>query len=347
MTAGRVLESDSESLRTWSTRRYFIGVDSGGTRTRALLADETGRVFGGGHAGSANRNHHTRHQILSNLRQAICAAIVESPSDYSLSTIFLGVGGVSTDADCDAIKTIVREIPEISPDSRVVVRNDTAIALTGGLAGRPGMALIAGTGSVCFGVNGRGEQWTCGGWGALADDIGSASWVGLRAVQAAVRAVDGRSEDTRLRKVVFDFLNLRHPRELIDRVHNQGLERADLGRLAPLVVEVCQQGDNAAAEILREAARGLSEMVLPTVQRLFGDDQCDLALIGGFALSGFPFQAMLTEQIETIAPNVQVREPEMPPVQGAVLEALRADGIAWTADILANLSSATTTALRC
>ena len=134
--------------------------------------------------------------------------------------------------------------------------NDTVAGLTGGLSGRPGLALIAGTGSACLGVNAHGERWLCGGWGALADDVGSAPWVGLRALQAAVRAEDGRAGPTALRDIVFGFLGLTEPRQFISRVHNQGLERAELGRLAPLVADACRSGDGAAGHDLARRGGG-------------------------------------------------------------------------------------------
>uniref|UniRef100_UPI0025EC365E hypothetical protein n=1 Tax=Deinococcus sp. TaxID=47478 RepID=UPI0025EC365E len=82
-----------------------------------------------------------------------------------------------------------------------------------------------------------------------------------------------------------------------------------------------------------------SEMVQVTAKKLFGDKGCELVLVGGLALSGAPFQPMLIERIQTDCPQVRVCDPEMSPVKGAVLEALRADGVAWTPDILANLKA--------
>ncbi len=323
------------------TQTLYLGVDGGGTGTRVLLADRSGRVQGVGYAGSTNRNHYPRERVQANLRDAIRAALgdVAQKNPASVSTLFLGVGGVSTEADRRDVRAVAQEIPEIGPDVRVVVENDTRVGLTGGLSGRPGVALVAGTGSACFGVNGRGEKWLCGGWGALADDVGSAPWVGLRALQAAVQAEDGRLAPTRLRDIVFEFLGLTEPRQFISRVHNDGLERAELGRLAPLVAEAYRDGDAAAGAILHDAAASLTALAAVTVRRLFGDAPCELILVGGLALSGAPFQPMLTDRLEREMPSLSVRAPEMSPVQGAVLEALRTDGQPWTEQVIANLSS--------
>jgi N-acetylglucosamine kinase-like BadF-type ATPase len=231
-------------------------------------------------------------------------------------------------------------LPEIEQTTKIRVENDTRIGLTGGLAGRPGIVLISGTGSACYGANDAGEQWLCGGWGAIADDIGSAPWIGTRALRAVVQAEDGRMPPTLLRKMVFDYLELQEPRQLIHRLHNEGLDRAEIGRLAPLVVEAFRQGDDAASKIIHDAAKGLSELLKATVDRLFGSSPCEMILVGGLALSGPPFQPLLMENIHNLTPNVTVRKPELAPVQGAVLEAMREAGIAWTDQILASLKLA-------
>jgi N-acetylglucosamine kinase-like BadF-type ATPase len=312
--------------------RLYLGVDGGGTNTRALAADGRGRIFGSGRSGSTNRNHYPRDEVRSNLRHALLEAAGSKPIDDAV--IFLGMCGVSTDADRADIISVAREITEIDPRVQIVVENDARIALTGGLSGRPGIVLIAGTGSACFGINGEGKTYWCGGWGALADDAGSGPWVGMRAIQAAVRAEDARLDPTSLRDLVFQFLELREPRELIDRVHNRGLSREELGMLAPPVIAAAQQGDRVAVRIVRDATAELSLLVSTTASKLFGGKSCELILTGGLALSGPPFQTLLIDRIRQDMPTIQVRDPEMSPVQGAVLEAFARNGIAWTGAIL-------------
>jgi glucosamine kinase len=328
-------EKDAPAVDT--SRRCYLGIDSGGTNTRAMLADETGTVWGIGQAGSANPNHYPPALVAENLRQAICMAMDTLPGPLPFSGVFMGASGVSTARDRDEMCAILQGLPEMGHETRVVVESDTLIGLTGGLAGRPGLVLVAGTGSACYGVNALGQSFLCGGWGAVADDVGSAPWIGVRAIQAAVLAQDGRIPPTRLREIVFDYLQLQDPRELIYRLHNQGLDRADFGRLAPLVLEAYGSGDAAAAGIVREAVAGLATLVRVTKDRLFGEANCEMILVGGLALSGFPFQPLLQDEIRAVAPGVLVCEPELSPVQGAVLEAMRLGGVAWSDQTVLNL----------
>lgn len=317
--------------------RYFLGVDGGGTYTRALLANAEGELLGSACVGSSNRNHYSREQVQQNLRQALLGAMGGVASGEDLAGIFLGMCGVSTDDDRNDILSIVLDIAEIPVTVPVQVENDAWIGLAGGLPGRSGMVLIAGTGSACFGLTQDGRSQWCGGWGALADDVGSAPWIGTRALQAAVRCEDGRVGHTLLRDAVFDFLGLREPRKLIDRVHNQGLTREEIGQLAPKVVQAYELGDVEAVKIISDAVVELSLLVATVAEGLFHHQPSELILVGGLALSGKPFQDLLIERITLDSPEVSVPEPEMSPVQGAVLEALREGGVRCGAEILARV----------
>ena len=87
---------------------------------------------------------------------------------------------------------------QLAPEGRIGADDDARIALAGGLMGRSGFALIAGTGSVSIGLNTSGEIVRAGGWGPMFDDVGAGHWLGLEAMRAAVRAFDGRAENTLL-----------------------------------------------------------------------------------------------------------------------------------------------------
>lgn len=319
--------------------QYYLGIDGGGSNTRATLADGTGHVVGTGLSGSANRNHYGAEQARRSLREAVLSAFAGLPAGTRPAAVHCGMSGVSTDSDRQEIIDLTRGIPEIGLEARVAVDNDAIAGLTGGLAGRPGLVLIAGTGSACLGVDGYGAKRWCGGWGALADDAGSAPWLGLRALQAAVRAEDGRAEPTVLLKIVLDYLGLTEPRRLLHRIHNQGFERAEMGGLAPLVAAAARSGDTTAEAILQEAALELSGLASVVAGLLFGMAPCEMILVGGLARSGPPFRTMLMGRLRRDIPNLRVVEPALTPVQGAVLEALRLGGRPWTEQIFDNLAA--------
>ncbi|MBK8980526.1 MAG: hypothetical protein IPM29_31880 [Planctomycetes bacterium] len=297
-----------------------LGIDGGGSRTRAALVDAGGRILGAAAGASINPRHHDLQQVrarLAELAERACGATAPA-------TAFLALGGISTRNDAAAVEATARGIPALR-DASVHVDNDACAALTGGLAGRPGMVLIAGTGSACLGIGADGRRHWCGGWESLADDAGSAYWIAVEAVRAAVRVEDGRLPPSRLRDLVFDRWAATESRALAERLARSDVDRERIAALAPAVVALAAT-DVLAAAIVDRAADELAQLVAVTAARLFAPRPSQVILTGGLAQSGPPFTPLLTSRIERLGLGVAVVEPVLPPVLGAVLEAGRLAG---------------------
>jgi glucosamine kinase len=301
----------------------FLGIDGGGSHTRAVMADADGRITGSGVGASINPRHHDVPTIRERLRELVRRA--RGSRVAPVSSAFLSLGGISTRADAEAVEATAAEIDELR-GAKVKVANDAIAALVGGLAGRPGMVLIAGTGSACYGVSADGRTHWCGGWEHRADDAGSAYWIAIEALRAAVRVEDGRLPPSAVRDLVFNRWPLSEPRALAERLSRGDLDRASLATLAPEVIALV--ATDALAELIVDRAAGeLAQMVAVTAARLFATDPSELILTGGLARSGAPFTPLLVSRIEAMARGVSVVEPELPPVLGAVIEAARPAGL--------------------
>jgi N-acetylglucosamine kinase-like BadF-type ATPase len=312
--------------------KRFLGIDGGGTHTRAVLVDAEGLILGAAAGASINPRHYGRDVLRSRL-EALADAV--DATRGAIDAAFLALGGISTAADAAEVAAIALEIPALAP-ARVTVENDAIGALSGGLAGRPGMVLIAGTGSACLGIAADGRRWWCGGWEALADDGGSAYWMAVEAIRSAVRQEDGRVPAGALRDLVFTRWDLAEPRELARRLSSPDVDRAAVASLAPHVIALAAT-DAEASRIVARAADELAQLVAVTAGKAFGGGPCELILTGGLANSGPPFTPMLVARIAEAAPGVTVVAPELPPALGAVLEAMKSLGVPPGAGCLARL----------
>jgi len=311
----------------------ILGVDGGGSHTRAVMADTDGRVVGSGVGASINPRHHDAPTIRERLRELVRRS--RGSRAEPVSAAFLSLGGISTRADAEAVEAIAAEIDELA-GAKVKVANDAIAALVGGLAGRPGLVLIAGTGSACYGLAADGRSHWCGGWEHRADDAGSAYWVAIEALRAAVRVEDGRLPPSALRDLVFNRWSLAEPRALAERLSRGDIDRATLAALAPEVIALAAS-DALATSIVERAADELAQMVTVTAGRLFAGAPSELILTGGLARSGPPFTPLLVFRVESGAPGVKVVEPELQPVLGAVIEAARLAGAAHPTAFLERL----------
>jgi N-acetylglucosamine kinase-like BadF-type ATPase len=288
--------------------------------------DDQGHVVGVASGASVNPRHHQDAVI----RERLDTLLSQLPgiSRAAPRAVFVSLGGISTAADADAAERLVRSIPCVA-DAVVQVDNDATAALTGGLSGRPGLVLIAGTGSACMGRAADGRQYWCGGWESLADDAGSAYWMAVEAIRAAVRVEDGRLPASALRELVFDRWTDGAPRTLAERLSRPDADRAAIAALAPDVIALSDR-DALARTIVARAADELAHLVSVTAARLFPSQSSEVILTGGLARSGPPFTPLLIQRIEAAAEGVRVIEPELPPVLGAAIEAARC--ARWPAD---------------
>lgn len=311
-----------------------VGIDGGGTGTRAALADGSGAIIGTGSAGPSNYQAIGIDQARANIRASIDAAWSSAgETPRRADAAFLGMAGVLADVDRMTIRSMVEGI---APEAMIDVDHDLRIALEGGLAGADGIVLIAGTGSSCYGRR-DGSAWRSGGWGHLLDDAGSAYWLGLHGLIAWTRAIDGRGDATSLARSLADALDVGDTDTILHLVHNV-LSRADVASLASLVIADADAGDAVAQAIIGHGADELALMVSAVISHLdWIDDTVCVAAIGGAIEPRGMYRTAVTHALTVRAPKASLVPPALPPVTGAVLLALEHAGACVDADVVARL----------
>lgn len=293
-----------------------IGVDGGGTRTRARLANTRGETLSTGEAGPANPHARgfqaAEREILTAIQSAFEGAHAEM---QMVAATCLGIGGVDRAEERSRFAAWARET--IAP--RVQVVNDGEIVLAAGSSGNWGVALIAGTGSIAWGKTRNGHIARAGGWGYLIGDEGSGFDLAREALRAVTQAEDGRGEPTRLRDAILTHWGIGSVPELIPRIYRSGLAPADLAGLAPLVVHAAEEGDSVAQQLVERAFAALADTVIAVARQLrFRESEIPLALAGGLLLETELLRTSLVAELKSrdanFSPIALVREP----VAGAV-----------------------------
>lgn len=237
--------------------RFLIGADGGGTGTRARVTDAQGRVLGAGTAGPSGLGQGVD-QAWRHIGQAVSAA-------------FSAAGMVHPPlADCALSLALAGS--ERSPNRQqflaadpgyalCLLENDALGALRGAFAGGPGRVVTAGTGSVGAALWADGTQRIIGGWGFPIGDEGSGGWLGVRAMQHAQAAMDGRAATGALARAVWARCG-NTPPALLDWSLNSGQHL--YAQLAPLVFDLAD-ADPHAERLLQAAADELA-MLAQAVQ---------------------------------------------------------------------------------
>ena len=317
--------------------RIFLGVDGGGTKTQAVICDETGLILGVGLGGASGIDSVGAAGALTGIGAAVAAARSHAGiSAVPFDGVFLGMAGVVAEADRDIVRGVANRL---QLGDKVDVDHDIRISLAGGLAGRPGIALIAGTGSSCFGMNAAGTRWQAGGWGHLISDEGSSYWFGWNAIRLAAGACDGRWQTTLLEPVLRQ-LGIQDIADLHYRLYTQGIGKAEIAAFAPLVMEAAATGDAMAQQLIRQGMHELAQMVAAVARNLgWTAAPCEVTLTGGLWRAGDTVLTPFRETLADLLPAARIVMPELPPVIGACVLALQAAGVAVDAAIAQRLNA--------
>ncbi|MBX2998013.1 MAG: hypothetical protein KF893_05835 [Caldilineaceae bacterium] len=298
-----------------------IGIDGGATKTVAVVMNRDGSEIGRSQSGSTNWNSVGIDTAHAHLNEAISGALDQAGRQIDeVKAVCIGASGVDRPLDRERMTEWLRAR---FPAAALTIHNDAVIALASGTAGEVyGVVLISGTGMIVYGFDREGNRARAGGWGALLGDPGSGYALGAEVLKAVTWAVDGRGPATALTDALLTHLQLEGPQQLVDWTYrNIAWER--FAALAPLAIHCAEAEDAVAQRILAEGAEGLAVAVKAVVQNLkLAEDGFPLVLAGGNLRPGL-FQERVKERIFSYAPNAVLIRPDLEPVIGAALLALR------------------------
>lgn len=300
--------------------QLLLGVDGGGSKTIALLADAKGKVLGRGSAGTANHFTVGKEQACAAIEQAVAASFAEAGlGRTSIAALCFGLAGVDRP---DNRALFEPWIAQQFPDAKASLVNDAELVLAAGTPEGWGIALICGTGVIVMGCNRQGERGRVDGWGYLLGDQGSGFSIGLAALQSVMAAHDGRGAPTLLSQMVLQHCNLNSPLELVRWTYRERVPTAEIASLTRLVDAAAEQGDNIAQTILHQAADQLAHTVQTLVKKLGFESEVPCALAGGVITNNQQISRSFNQALErqgiVLQPVAVVHEPALGAVRIAV-----------------------------
>jgi N-acetylglucosamine kinase-like BadF-type ATPase len=259
------------------------------------------------------------------LQQAIreaCAAAKIDPRQVQRACI--GVAGAGREEVAGAIRRMVAEI--IPREIEIV--GDMQIALAAAFGAGPGVIVIAGTGSIAYARNARGETARAGGWGYAVSDEGSAHWIGRGAVEAMLHAIDQSAGDGTPAQEAAEALPLFRELKAVwgvssfDEFVRKANSNPEFAQLFPAIVAAGDAGDELAQRVLTMAGGVLATRVL-VVSRIFRRDKPEisaipLAVAGGVFRHSARMRQSFDEHIRKFDSRIVIRSQIVEPVVGAL-----------------------------
>lgn len=296
---------------------YFLGLDAGGTSTRAALADDT-RILGRAKRGSIKVMRVSAAVAETNLR-ALLADVAKS-SGVPITNVASTCVGTAGNTVSSVTGWIWQTLgPMLRGD--LIVCGDVEIALDAAFPGEAGVLVMAGTGSNTLGRTSAGEQVTVGGWGPLLADEGSGHWIGLRALRAAIREHDEHGKSRLLTALAAQW-KADTLEQVVEIAHH--VPPPDFAALTRTVVEMAKQGDRLALAVLQAGGRALGEdasLALRKVLTLEPDAPRRVAFTGSVLENIALVREAMFAEIEGEHPGAEVRHDAVDPVVGALWRA--------------------------
>ncbi len=302
--------------------QIFVGVDGGGSKTSAVVVDERGQEIGRGVSGASNYQGIGLETAATNVRKAVQAALTAARIGDLPDFALVGAAGIDRPQDQLVWQQALNQGTPLARQFELV--GDFELILYA-LPEQTGLGLICGTGSIGFGRDGRGKKTRAGGWGHFFGDEGSGLWFGREALQAAVKASDGRGPKTALLELILKEWDLSNPANFIGEVYGsgegaRGVDNTKIARLAYLVFQAAEAGDDVAKILIRNAINELALALKACDKNLFFDRPPGLAITGGLILHSPGFLDGLLKRLQsmmTIGEVVRVEDPALSAAQAA------------------------------
>ncbi len=298
---------------------YFIGIDGGGTKTKAVLVDENLNIINEGIGGPSNFLVFDINNVSDSILELLCNLTNEAHMSLNdIQSILIGTAGAGRRDDAQRLKdTVFQKAKEKKIDMNDFrVESDARIALEGAFAGKPGSILIAGTGSIMFGKDMDGTIHRVGGFGRILGDEGSGFHIGRAGLSAVAKSFDGRNNGTMLIQLIKDKFNINDSVQLINEVYKNNF---DTPKVAPLVIEAAENNDEICKDILNSEIDELLEHI-SAMKKLINEDVLSISLIGGTITSDNYYANLFHSRIKEIS-NVKLKDAELSPHMGAAFMA--------------------------
>jgi N-acetylglucosamine kinase-like BadF-type ATPase len=304
--------------------RYFLGIDTGATKSHALIAAESGQALGfaiGGPGNPETIGYEGLARVLQDIAGRALAMAGLSAAD--IAGAGFGIAGYDWPSQREVTLGAIQSLGLAAP---VELVNDALVGLLVGATAGWGVAVVAGTSCNCWGWDQQRRIGRMTGFGMLMGEAAGGSELVGKALQAVAAEWTRRGPATRLTPVLVEWAGASSLADLLE-----GLSQARYrlsAAAAPLIFRVAAEGDPVAQELIVWAGRELGGLAIGVIRQLgFEALTFDTVLAGSFYNGSSRLIEVMGETIHAVAPGAHLVRLTVPPVAGGVLLGMEQAGL--------------------
>jgi N-acetylglucosamine kinase-like BadF-type ATPase len=309
------------------SRKFLLGIDTGTSKTHALISTCNGTIVGFGEAGCGNYEVVGFDGFKDAMREATNQALTMGDiKKNEIAGMGLGISGYDWPSEQ---LLMIEAIQALGIECDYRFENDVTIGLIAGSSAGWGVAVDAGTGNNVRGRDPNGRIGRITGNSVYCGEIGGGGEMVWLAQIAVTHAWSLRGPKTQLTQAFMDFADVDSEFELIEGLATEQIQLPPI--LAKAIFRLATQGDPVASEIIMTSAHELALNVNAVIQQLdLQKRNFDLVLIGSIFKAGKPYLRPFRQTVHVFAPGANLVLLSVPPVVGAVLLAAEVVGISLT-----------------
>ncbi|MEH7380306.1 BadF/BadG/BcrA/BcrD ATPase family protein [Bacillus sp. JJ1533] len=301
---------------------FILGIDAGQTSTKSCLYNHEDGTFQFAKGPSIDHMLTDKGQFKS--KQGIQQSIKELLSQMTTRIDLIKIAFVSISGIHKEHESLVSSwILECINVENIIIEGDVKANLAGASSGKnDGILVIAGGGSIAYCFNDT-KEYVAGGYGHILGDEGSAYWIGLKAIKAAIKHIEYRGIPTKLTDEILHIFREDSYWGIKKKIHGHFIDRSDISNLSLLVERLANEGDIASQNILKAAGSELGELIISIIKQLEDDGLYGEVLkiypTGGVFNSQAWVLTSLKEKVEEYRNSAQICLPKYPPIIGTII----------------------------
>ena len=319
-----------------SSLQLVIGIDGGATYSHGVAATHDGQVLAIVHSASMNFTGSYQKEVRRRVGEIIRDLELRMPFDNELTHYAVSAAGIFKEATADQKEKLCGKI---YPWKRTRLVGDSIAAFQGATLGKPGALAICGTGTSIIVCNENEEITQLGGWGPLLEDVGSAYWIAVKCICAAIAEFEQTGPKTLITEALCEWHEIKNVQGMVPLVYHPEFTRDKFAILASRLDHEIGTSDPVYRKICREAGEAVGNLTIQAIEKS-GLDTSPLPIFCSGGVLQFNREAMKAfETTVRRAFKIMLSHPRLPTVLGAVMLALREAKVEITETLVAQLET--------